>query len=147
MAKPFRHIPVLLNAVLEALRPRPGMIFVDCPLGLAGHGCSIQRVDRVKPGQNVDLSGYLAEGGLLGARQKILRAEEARVSDRNATNPNGDAAVFGGKDHGLGARQESLGPDTRFIDIETDQLPEHALRRWRRSERLRAQERARRGRR
>ena len=48
MAKPFRHIPVLLHPVLEALRPRPGMTIVDCTLGLGGHSREI--VSKLSPG-------------------------------------------------------------------------------------------------
>ncbi len=31
------HCPVLLNAVLQALQPQQGGVFVDCTLGLGGH--------------------------------------------------------------------------------------------------------------
>jgi 16S rRNA (cytosine1402-N4)-methyltransferase len=42
-----RHIPVLLDEVLQALSPRPGQVFVDCTLGLGGHSAALlQRVGR-----------------------------------------------------------------------------------------------------
>jgi 16S rRNA (cytosine1402-N4)-methyltransferase len=48
MSKPLRHIPVLLNEVLDALAPQPGMTIVDCTLGLGGHSAELLR--RVTPG-------------------------------------------------------------------------------------------------
>ncbi len=42
-----RHIPVLLQPVLEALQPRPGQIIVDCTLGLGGH--SAELLKRIAP--------------------------------------------------------------------------------------------------
>ena len=37
------HRPVLLDAVLEALAPRPGEVAVDCTVGWAGHSVEILR--------------------------------------------------------------------------------------------------------
>src|SRR5947208_1211980 len=37
MAKPPRHVPVLLDETLAALHLRPGHTVVDCTLGLGGH--------------------------------------------------------------------------------------------------------------
>jgi 16S rRNA (cytosine1402-N4)-methyltransferase len=48
MAKPLRHIPVLLNEVLAALDPHPGQTLVDCTLGLGGHSAELLR--RITPG-------------------------------------------------------------------------------------------------
>lgn len=42
------HIPVLMNEVLEALRPEPGQTIVDCTLGLGGHSAELLR--RIGPG-------------------------------------------------------------------------------------------------
>src|SRR5580704_3620667 len=47
MKRNTRHIPVLLNDVLEILDPRPGKIIVDCTLGLGGHSAVI--LERIKP--------------------------------------------------------------------------------------------------
>lgn len=38
-----RHIPVLLDEVLEVLDPKPGQILVDCTLGLGGHSAELLR--------------------------------------------------------------------------------------------------------
>ncbi|MCI0683497.1 MAG: 16S rRNA (cytosine(1402)-N(4))-methyltransferase RsmH [Gemmataceae bacterium] len=45
---PGEHQPVLLDAVLEVLEPRPGQIAVDCTVGWAGHSVEILR--RLGPG-------------------------------------------------------------------------------------------------
>jgi 16S rRNA (cytosine1402-N4)-methyltransferase len=47
MKRDTRHIPVLLNDVLEILDPRPGKIIVDCTLGLGGHSAAI--LERIRP--------------------------------------------------------------------------------------------------
>ncbi len=45
MRRDVRHIPVLLDAVVETLKPRDGKIIVDCTLGLGGHASEIlQRI-------------------------------------------------------------------------------------------------------
>ncbi|HEY1923567.1 MAG TPA: 16S rRNA (cytosine(1402)-N(4))-methyltransferase RsmH [Tepidisphaeraceae bacterium] len=41
MKRDTRHIPVLLDAVLDILRPQPGQTIVDCTLGLGGHSSAI----------------------------------------------------------------------------------------------------------
>jgi 16S rRNA (cytosine1402-N4)-methyltransferase len=43
-----RHIPVLLNDVLDVINPQPGQRIVDCTLGLAGHASELLR--RITPG-------------------------------------------------------------------------------------------------
>jgi 16S rRNA (cytosine1402-N4)-methyltransferase len=43
-----RHIPVLMDQVLDALRPRPGQTIVDCTLGLGGHASELLR--HITPG-------------------------------------------------------------------------------------------------
>ena len=48
MKRDVRHIPVLLDAVLGVLSPRPGQTFVDCTLGLGGHSAAL--LQRINPG-------------------------------------------------------------------------------------------------
>ncbi len=43
----YRHVPVMLEEVLEALEPAPGEIVCDCTLGGAGHSVELAR--RVAP--------------------------------------------------------------------------------------------------
>lgn len=48
MQRQTRHIPVLMQEVLDALAPRPGMVLVDCTLGLGGHATELLK--RLQPG-------------------------------------------------------------------------------------------------
>jgi 16S rRNA (cytosine1402-N4)-methyltransferase len=47
MKSQVRHVPVLLDPVLEVISPRPGQIMVDCTLGLGGHSTELLR--RIQP--------------------------------------------------------------------------------------------------
>lgn len=51
MTRDARHVPVLLDAVLAALAPRPGQVVVDCTTGLGGHAAAL--LARVQPGGRV----------------------------------------------------------------------------------------------
>lgn len=51
MKRETRHVPVLLDPVLEALAPAPGKVMVDCTLGLGGHSAAL--LERVRPGGRV----------------------------------------------------------------------------------------------
>jgi 16S rRNA (cytosine1402-N4)-methyltransferase len=48
MKREVRHLPVLLEQVLEIVSPRPGQTIVDCTLGLGGH--SSELLSRIQPG-------------------------------------------------------------------------------------------------
>jgi 16S rRNA (cytosine1402-N4)-methyltransferase len=48
MRRQTRHVPVMMDAVLEVLRPKPGDVVVDCTVGLGGHAAELLR--RVSPG-------------------------------------------------------------------------------------------------
>jgi len=62
------HKPVLLNEVVEALRPQPGKRYVDCTLGTGGHAVAI-------------LTKILPAGQLLGidADPKAIEIAENRL--------------------------------------------------------------------
>jgi 16S rRNA (cytosine1402-N4)-methyltransferase len=70
------HVPVLLDTVVEQLRPRVGLRMLDCTLGMGGHsaallagGASVVGVDRDGAARS------LASGRLLGAGERFeLRA-------------------------------------------------------------------------
>ncbi|HTL29217.1 MAG TPA: 16S rRNA (cytosine(1402)-N(4))-methyltransferase RsmH [Tepidisphaeraceae bacterium] len=47
MKREVRHVPVLLDEVLDAIDPEPGQTIVDCTLGLGGHSAAI--LERIKP--------------------------------------------------------------------------------------------------
>ena len=44
----LRHVPVLLDAVLESLDPQPGQTIIDCTTGLGGH--SAELLQGIQPG-------------------------------------------------------------------------------------------------
>ena len=48
MKRQPRHIPVLMDEVLEALQPRAGETIADCTLGLGGHAAELLR--HITPG-------------------------------------------------------------------------------------------------
>jgi 16S rRNA (cytosine1402-N4)-methyltransferase len=48
VSRTTRHIPVLLEAVLDALNPQPGQTIVDCTVGLGGHAREL--LARIQPG-------------------------------------------------------------------------------------------------
>jgi 16S rRNA (cytosine1402-N4)-methyltransferase len=47
MQREIRHLPVLLEQVLDVLSPRSGQLIVDCTLGLGGH--SSELLKRIRP--------------------------------------------------------------------------------------------------
>lgn len=47
MRRETRHVPVLMNAVLQAVNPQPGQTIVDCTVGLGGH--SAELLKRIGP--------------------------------------------------------------------------------------------------
>ena len=47
MPRDTRHVPVLLDAVLRAISPRPGQTIIDCTLGLGGHSAAL--LERISP--------------------------------------------------------------------------------------------------
>ena len=51
MPKEVRHIPVLLDEVLDSLRPGAGDMIVDCTVGLGGHSAAL--LSHVQPGGRV----------------------------------------------------------------------------------------------
>lgn len=48
MTAEYRHTPVLLDECIEMLDIKPGTVFVDATLGLAGHSCQI--LPKLSPG-------------------------------------------------------------------------------------------------
>jgi 16S rRNA (cytosine1402-N4)-methyltransferase len=72
-----RHVPVVLEEVLEVLRPRPGQVLVDCTVGLGGHAGELLR--RITPG-----------GKLIGLD---LDAANLAVAERKLAGAGGDFAL------------------------------------------------------
>ena len=69
------HVPVMMNAVLEVLAPRPGMTVVDCTLGLGGHSCELAK--RIAPGGRL-IATDLDPANLAIARPKLGAIAAAR---------------------------------------------------------------------
>jgi len=66
--KEVRHVPVLLDEVMDSLKVREGMVVVDCTVGLGGHSFELLR--RVGPsGRLIGLD--LDEGNLRRAAERL----------------------------------------------------------------------------
>ena len=76
MTVEFKHIPVMLDEVLEYLNPRPGEVVCDCTLGGAGH--TIEMAKRVAP-----------DGLSIGIDQDDM-AHEAALARFQQEVPNGN---------------------------------------------------------
>jgi 16S rRNA (cytosine1402-N4)-methyltransferase len=68
MKREVRHVPVLLDEVLEVLAPKPGQTIVDCTLGLGGHSAAI--LERIKPDGRVIAIDF-DPANIALARQKL----------------------------------------------------------------------------
>ena len=74
-----RHVPVLLHEAIEFLNVRPGGLYVDCTLGIAGHASEIAR--RLGP-----------TGRLIGFDRDPQALELAKVKLARAVNEMGSMA-------------------------------------------------------
>ena len=88
MKRDIRHVPVLLEQVLEILAPAPGQVIVDCTLGLGGHSTAI--LERIKPdglliGIDFDPQVVQAMAALPIALTEPVPSEEAAAADRPAS--------------------------------------------------------------
>ena len=68
----MEHVPVLLNEVLEQLRPESGGVFIDCTLGHAGHAKALAQ----RLGKNGLLVGLDADPRNLENAAAKLKASE-----------------------------------------------------------------------
>ena len=76
MPSSFHHVPVLLHETLDALRPRPEGIYVDCTAGGGGHSAAIAEL--------------LAGGGRIIALDRdpaAVEAAQARIAEALADRP------------------------------------------------------------
>ena len=85
MKRETRHVPVLLDDVLEILHPRPGQVVVDCTLGLGGHSAAL--LERVGP------AGKLIAIDFDPANIELARAKLQPVGDNFELFHNNFAAL------------------------------------------------------
>jgi len=101
---PGRHIPVLLDEVLEWLDPKPGQTFLDCTAGLGGHAGAIAPRLRARPpgpvgtivlndmdGTNLARAEAVVRAALHAALQTLPTAHAA-----SATHPSTTVVTFRG---------------------------------------------------
>jgi len=74
-----RHIPVLLNEVMESLSLKKGDIVIDCTLGDAGHAEKI--LEKIVPGKLVGIDNDLE--AVLRAKRFLYRFEDNFVAVRD----------------------------------------------------------------
>jgi 16S rRNA (cytosine1402-N4)-methyltransferase len=84
-AKETRHIPVLLDHVLDELRPRPGQMVVDCTVGLGGH--SVELLRAISPG------GRLIGFDFDPANLRVARASLEKIGENFTLHHSNFAAV------------------------------------------------------
>jgi 16S rRNA (cytosine1402-N4)-methyltransferase len=85
-----RHIPVLLDPVLDALDPRPGQTFVDCTTGLGGHSAAL--LERVSPGGRL-IGIDFDPANLAVARERLEAASRRNYGGRFDLFHNNFAAL------------------------------------------------------
>jgi 16S rRNA (cytosine1402-N4)-methyltransferase len=92
---PDLHIPVLMDAVLSSLNPRPAQTLVDCTLGLGGHSSQLLRrianpADPARPGLLIGIDFDPANMAIARAR---LTETQARHGGRFELVHNNFAAL------------------------------------------------------
>jgi 16S rRNA (cytosine1402-N4)-methyltransferase len=80
-----RHVPVLLDRVLDVLQPRPGQVVVDCTVGLGGHAAALLKA--ISPG------GRLIGFDFDPQNLKIATAALQAISDRFVLHHSNFAAI------------------------------------------------------
>lgn len=84
MAEEAKHIPVLLNEVLEVLDPKPGQNFIDCTFGGGGHAAEILK--RTSPDGMllaIDLDPRAAERAKKKLAEEKIKPERLIVAEGN----------------------------------------------------------------
>ena len=110
----IRHIPVLLQSVMDLIQPKPGDMVVDCTLGLGGH--SSELLARISPAgrliaidfdpRNIEIAGgklaaispdYEIHHGNFAGLQQVLagRRVDAILADLGVASPQIDDPARG----------------------------------------------------
>ena len=87
-----RHVPVLLEEVLEYLNVRPGGVICDATLGLAGHSSEIAK----RLGGKGKLIGFDRDPEAMEAAKVRLEEVRAELGRRDAGGGVCRQGVFGG---------------------------------------------------
>ncbi len=87
-----RHVPVLLEEVLEYLNVRPGGVICDATLGLAGHSSAIAK----RLGGKGKLIAFDRDPEAMEAAKVRLEEVRAELGRRDAGVEAGAKGVFGG---------------------------------------------------
>lgn len=97
------HVPVLINEVMNWLRPTPGEMVADCTVGYGGHALEFLR--RISPGGR--LIGFDVDGPQLERTRGRLTAAGFANFDLHRMNFAGVGKVLG--ESGIGARDSRSG--------------------------------------
>ncbi len=74
------HLPVLIDHVLSVIDPKPGMLIVDCTLGLGGHSAAMLERMKRKGDAELEARGMLIgidldSGNIRHARERLEKAK------------------------------------------------------------------------
>lgn len=101
MNKEYRHVPVMLEEVIQYLNPQPGQRFIDCTLGGAGYTSEIaKRIGQTGRVLSFDLDKMAIEN----AKERIKKEKLNNIILANENFRNLSKIV---KEHFLGADQET----------------------------------------
>lgn len=115
-----QHIPVLLDEVLEALDPRPGLIIVDGTLGGGGHARSL--AERVVPGGFViglDRDANAIERATNTLAGLPIKVATARYAELPQVLAEVDVKQVDGCLLDLGLSSDQLADDTRGFSFDS----------------------------
>ena len=113
MADHPAHIPVLPDEVVEALRPKPGGVYIDCTAGLGGHAALV--AERLAPGGMVVLND-LDAGNLQSAKSLI----ENKIGDLDVRAVHGNFSDLPRTLKGGGIRADMVLADLGFASSQVD---------------------------
>lgn len=109
------HVPVLINEVMNWLRPTPGEIVADCTIGYGGHALEFLR--RISPGGR--LIGFDVDGPQLERTRGRLTAAGFANFDLHRMNFAGVGKVLGDPalQSAIDNPQSPIGFDVIFADL------------------------------